>query len=450
MSYQTKVVQTDIKSAQNDKPGLLPLDANRYLRLGWLIIGIGILGFFIWSAFAPLDKGVASSGLVVVDGNRKTVQSPTNGIIRQILVTEGEHISAGQVLVQLSQVQVNAQIDSLTQQLHTTLATEARLLAEQQGLDTLVFSPDLLAQRSEPRFDNILALQKQLFMSRREMLRSDLAGIQQAEEGLIFQIKGLREAMANKQRQQASLKEQVTNLSPLTEEGYFPRNRYLELQRNQIELSGSMAEMTGRIGQLEKQQQETHQRMIQRQADYQREVRSQLADIQVQANELKNKLETAQFDLSHTSITAPVEGTVVGLKVFTQGGVVASGEKLMEILPDQSALEVEARLMVHLIDKVNIGQNVDLMFTALNQNSTPKVTGKLLVISADRLVDDMTRESYYQIRVRVTPEGMEKLADLHIKPGMPVEVFVKTGSRSLLSYLFKPLVDRASTSLIEE
>ncbi|MGJ0638808.1 HlyD family type I secretion periplasmic adaptor subunit [Xenorhabdus bovienii] len=445
MSYQTNA-----KSAKNDESGLLPLDANRYLRLGWLVIGIGLLGFFVWAAFAPLDKGVASSGIVVVDGNRKTVQSPANGIIRQILASEGEQVKAGQVLVQLSQVQVNAQIDSLKQQLHTTLATEVRLLAEQQGLEVISFPATLSDQQSEPRIKDILVLQKQLFLSRREMLRSDLAGMQQAEEGLSFQLKGLREALTNKQQQQVSLKEQVTNLRPLTEEGYFPRNRYLELQRSQSELSGSMAEMAGRIGQLEKQCQETRQRIIQRQADYQREVRSQLSDVQVQANELKNKLETAQFDLSHTSITAPVGGSVVGLTVFTQGGVVASGEKLMEILPAQSALEVEARLMVHLIDKVEMGQDVDLMFTAFNQNQTPKVTGKVTVISADRLVDGVTREPYYQMRVRVTPEGMAQLAGLHIKPGMPVEVFVKTGSRSLLSYLFKPLMDRASTSLIEE
>ncbi|MBI6548923.1 HlyD family type I secretion periplasmic adaptor subunit [Xenorhabdus lircayensis] len=445
MSYQTNA-----KDAQNEAAGLLPLDANRYLRIGWLVIGIGILGFFIWAAFAPLDKGVASSGSVVVDGNRKTVQSPVNGIIRQIQVKEGEHVKAGQVLVQLSQVQVNAQIDSLKQQLYTTLATESRLLAEQQSQDDIVFPSTLLAQQSEPRIHDILALQKQLFLSRSEMLRSDLAGMQQAEEGMNFQIKGLREAMMNKQQQQTSLKEQVTNLRPLTEEGYFPRNRYLELLRSQSELSGSMAEMTGRIGQLEKQRQETRQRVIQRQADYQREVRSQLADVQVLANELRNKLETAQFDLSHTSIIAPVDGSVVGLTVFTQGGVVASGEKLMEILPAQSTLEVEARLMVHLIDKVSVEQDVDLMFTAFNQNRTPKVTGKVAVVSADRLVDGVTREPYYQMRLRVTPEGMEKLAGLNIKPGMPVEVFVKTGSRSLLSYLFKPLIDRASTSLIEE
>ncbi|CDG22396.1 Alkaline protease secretion protein AprE [Xenorhabdus poinarii G6] len=445
MSYQTNA-----QDARNEVAELLPLDANRYLRIGWLVIGIGILGFLIWAALAPLDKGVASSGMVVVDGNRKTVQSPVNGLIRQIQVKEGEQVKAGQVLVQLSQVQVNAHIDSLKQQLYTTLATEARLLAEQQGLDAVIFPPTLLNQQAETRLTEILALQKQLFLSRREMLQSDLAGMQQTGEGLSFQIKGLREALINKQQQQASLKEQVTNLRPLTEEGYFPRNRYLELLRSQSELSGSMAEMTGRIGQLEKQRQETQQRVIQRQADYLREVRNQLAEVQVSANELKNKLETAEFELSHTSIIAPVDGSVVGLTVFTQGGVVAAGEKLMEILPARSPLEVEARLRVNLIDKVTVGQDVDLMFTAFNQNRTPKVAGKVTVVSADRLVDGVTREPYYQMRLSVTPEGMAKLAGLKIKPGMPVDVFVKTGSRSLLSYLFKPLVDRASTSLIEE
>ncbi|MEQ1975837.1 HlyD family type I secretion periplasmic adaptor subunit [Xenorhabdus sp. SGI240] len=445
MSYQTNA-----KDAQNAVSELLPLDANRYLRMGWLVIGIGIVGFFIWAAFAPLDKGVASSGTVVVDGNRKTIQSPLNGVISQIQVNEGEQVKAGQVLVQLNQVQVNAQIDSLKQQLYTTLATEARLLAEQQGQDAMVFPPALLDLQSEPRINETLALQRQLFLSRREMLRSDLAGMQQAEEGLNFQIRGLREARVSKQQQQVSLKEQVTNLQPLTEEGYFPRNRYLELLRSQSELSGSIAEMTGKMGQLEKQRQETQQRVIQRQADYQREVRSQLSDVQVLANELRNKLETAQFDLSQTSIIAPVDGSVVGLTVFTQGGVVAAGEKLMEILPTQSALEIEARLMVNLIDKVAVGQEVDLMFTAFNQNRTPKVTGKVMVVSADRLVDERTREPYYQMRLKVSPDGMEKLAGLNIRPGMPVDVFVKTGSRSLLSYLFKPLMDRASTSLIEE
>ncbi|PQQ38972.1 hemolysin D [Photorhabdus luminescens] len=433
-----------------DEKGLLPLEERHFLRLGWFVIGVGILGFLIWAALAPLDKGVASSGVVVVDGNRKTVQAPASGIISQIKIVEGETVKAGQTLVQLSQVQAKAQVDALQDQLHTTLATEARLLAEQHGDEALIF-PDLLQQlHSEPRVNEIIELQKQLFVSRREVLRSDLAGLEQSVEGIDFQIKGLKSSFLNKRMQQAALKEQITNLKSLADEGYFPRNRYLELLREQAELNSSIAEMEGRAGQLEKQLQETQQRIIQRKADYQREVRTQLAEVQVSASEYRNKLDTAQFELTHTSIVAPVDGTVVGLNIFTQGGVVAPGEKLMEILPDQMAFEVETRVAVNLADKISKGLNVDLMFTAFNQNRTPKVEGKVAVISADRLVDPASSQPYYQMRVVVSPEGMEKLKGLDIRPGMPVEVFVKTGSRSLLSYLFKPLLDRASTSLIEE
>ncbi|MBS9439381.1 HlyD family type I secretion periplasmic adaptor subunit [Photorhabdus noenieputensis] len=433
-----------------DEKGLLPLEERHFLRLGWLVIGVGILGFLIWAALAPLDKGVASSGVVVVDGNRKTVQAPASGIISQIKVVEGETIKAGQTLVQLSQVQAKAQVDALQDQLYTTLATEARLLAEQHGDEALIF-PDILQQlQSEPRVNEIIELQKQLFVSRREVLRSDLAGLEQSVEGINFQIKGLKSSLLSKRMQQAALKEQITNLKSLADEGYFPRNRYLELLREQAELNSGIAEMEGRAGQLEKQLQETQQRIVQRKADYQREVRTQLAEVQVSASEYRNKLDTAQFELTHTSIVAPVDGTVVGLNIFTQGGVVAPGEKLMEILPGQMALEVETRVAVNLADKISKGLNVDLMFTAFNQNRTPKVEGKVAVISADRLVDPVTSQPYYQMRVVVSPEGMEKLKGLDIRPGMPVEVFVKTGSRSLLSYLFKPLWDRASTSLIEE
>ncbi|WP_350304673.1 HlyD family type I secretion periplasmic adaptor subunit [Photorhabdus viridis] len=433
-----------------DGKGLLLLEERYFLRLGWLVIGVGILGFLIWAVLAPLDKGVASSGVVVVDGNRKTVQAPASGIISQIKVVEGETIKAGQTLVQLSQVQAKAQVDALQDQLHTTLATEARLLAEQHGDETLIF-PEILQQlQSEPRVKEIIVLQKQLFASRREMLQSDLEGLEQSVKGTDFQIKGLKSSLVSKRVQQAALKEQITNLKSLSDEGYFPRNRYLELLREQAELNSGIAEMVGRAGQLEKQLQETQQRIIQRKADYQREVRTQLADVQVAASEYRNKLDTAQFELTHTSIVAPVDGTVVGLNVFTQGGVVAPGEKLMEILPDQMALEVETRVAVNLADKIGKGMDVDLMFTAFNQNRTPKIEGKVVMVSADRLVDPATNQPYYQMRAVVSPEEMEKLKGLDIRPGMPVEVFVKTGSRSLFSYLFKPLVDRASTSLIEE
>ncbi|CAI1932116.1 Type I secretion system membrane fusion protein PrsE [Serratia entomophila] len=265
-----------------------------------------------------------------------------------------------------------------------------------------------------------------------------------------YQLKGLQDSRANKAIQQASLREQMNSMKQLASDGYLPRNRYLEIQRQFAEVNSSIDETLGQIGQLQKQLQESQQRIDQRNADYQREVRTQLAQTQMDASEYRNRLDTATFDLGNTSITSPVDGTVVGLNIFTLGGVVGAGDHLMDVVPSEASLVVDARLKVELVDKVGQGLPVDLMFTAFNQNKTPKIPGEVTLISADRLVDKATGEPYYQMQATVTPQGMKMLSGLDIKPGMPVEVFVKTGSRSMLSYLFKPIMDRARTSLSEE
>ncbi|EFO1665476.1 HlyD family type I secretion periplasmic adaptor subunit [Escherichia coli] len=428
----------------------LSLDERHYTRLGWLVLGVGVVGFLAWAAFAPLDKGVASSGSVTVSGNRKTVQAPTSGIIKNIMVKDGDNVKAGEVLVQLSQVQAQAQVDSLRDQYYTTLATEGRLLAERDGLGNVTFSSIFAKIKEQPRIAEIIALQTQLFISRRQGLQSEIDGYKQSMDGLRFQLKGLQDSHANKQIQLSSLRKQMNSMKQLATDGYLPRNRYLEIQRQFAEMNCSIDEIVGRIGQLQKQLQESQQRINQRLADYQREVRTQLAQTQMDANELRKKLQMADFDLSNTSITSPVDGTVVGLNIFTQGGVVGMGEHLMDVVPSQAALVVDSRLKVDLIDKVYNGLPVDLMFTAFNQNKTPKIPGTVTFISADRLVDQINGEPYYQMQITVSPEGMKMLRGEDIKPGMPVVVFVKTGSRSLLSYLFKPILDRAHTSLTEE
>ncbi|BEM76860.1 metalloprotease secretion protein [Serratia marcescens] len=443
-------MSTHVGESQDPYAEEIPQDERRFTRLGWLVVGIGLFGFFIWAAFAPLDKGVASPGSVIVSGNRKTVQAPAGGIIKSILVKEGDRVKAGEMLVQLSQVQAQAQVDSFRVQYYTTLATEGRLLAERDGASQITFSPELLKAKEQPRVGEIIALQTQLFSSRRLGLNSEIDGYKQSMDGVRFQLKGLQDSQANKSIQLSTLREQMNGMKQLATDGYIPRNRYLEVQRQFAEVNGSIDETQGRIGQLQKQLLESRQRIDQRFADYQREVRTQLAQTQMDANEFRNKLEMANFDLGNTAIVSPVDGTVVGLNVFTLGGVVGAGDHLMDIVPSQATLVVDSRLKVDLVDKVYDGLPVDLMFTAFNQNRTPKIPGTVTLISADRLVDKTNGEPYYQMQVTVTPEGMKMLNGDDIKAGMPVEVFVKTGSRSLLSYLFKPILDRAHTSLTEE
>lgn len=443
MSVQINMPQgNNIEQSQTDE--------RRFTRLGWLVIGIGLAGFFLWASLAPLDKGVASPGSVTVSGNRKTIQSPAGGIVRNIAVKEGEKVKAGEVLVQMSQVQAQAQVDSLQDQYYTTLATAGRLLAERDNLSEIRFSPVFDTLKDSPRVAEIIALQVQLFSSRQQALRSEIDGFRQSSDGIRFQLKGLQDSRINKQIQLSSIREQMSSMKQLAAEGYLPRNRYLEAQRQFAEINSSIDETIGRIGQLQKQLLESQQRIEQRYADYQREVRTQLAQTQMDANDFKNKLDMAKYNLGNTSIISPVDGTVVGLTIFTQGGVVGAGEHLMDIVPSEASLIVDSRLKVEMIDKVYKGLPVELMFTAFNQNKTPKIPGTVTLVSADRLVDKGTGEPFYQMQVTVTPEGIKMLQGADIKPGMPVEVFVKTGSRSLLSYLFKPILDRARTSLTEE
>ncbi|MFS7242559.1 HlyD family type I secretion periplasmic adaptor subunit [Serratia proteamaculans] len=443
-------MSTHIGEPQDPYSEQIPQDERRFTRMGWLVVGIGLFGFFAWAAFAPLDKGVAAPGSVTVSGNRKTVQAPASGIIKSITVKEGDKVKAGEVLVQLSQVQAQAQVDSLRDQYYTTLASEGRLLAERDGLSKVTFSPVFQSIQAQPRVAEIIALQTQLFSSRRLGLQSEVDGYKQSMDGMRFQLKGLQDSRVNKQIQLSSLREQMNSMKQLAADGYLPRNRYLEVQRQFAEVNSSIDETVGRIGQVQKQLQESQQRIDQRFADYQREVRTQLAQTQMDASEFRNKLEMANFDLGNTAISSPVDGTVVGLNIFTQGGVVGAGDHLMDVVPSQATLVVDSRLKVELIDKVYNGLPVDLMFTAFNQNKTPKIPGMVTLVSADRLVDKTNGEPYYQMQVTVSPEGMKLLSGEDIKPGMPVEVFVKTGSRSLLSYLFKPILDRAHTSLTEE
>lgn len=441
-------VQVNMSNKKNTEQS--STDERKFTRLGWLVIGIGLVGFFLWASLAPLDKGVASPGSVIVSGNRKTVQSPVGGVIKKIDVKEGDKVKAGEELVQMSQVQAQAQVDSLKDQYYTTLATEGRLLAERDNLNKIHFSSVFDTIKDNPRVAEIIALQVQLFSSRQQALRSEIDGFKQSIDGIRYQLKGLQDSRANKQIQLSSIREQMSSMKQLAAEGYLPRNRYLEAQRQFAEISSSIDETIGRIGQLQKQLLESQQRIAQRYADYQREVRTQLAQTQMDANDFKNKLEMANYDLGNTSIVSPVDGTVVGLSIFTQGGVVGAGDHLMDIVPSEASLVVDSRLKVEMIDRVYNGLPVELMFTAFNQNKTPKIPGTVTLISADRLVDKGTGEPYYQMQVTVTPEGLKMLQGADIKPGMPVEVFVKTGSRSLLSYLFKPILDRAHTSLTEE
>jgi protease secretion system membrane fusion protein len=429
---------------------VLSLDDRPHARLGrWLVV-LGFGGFMAWAALAPLDKGVPLSGNVVVAGSRQAVQHPTGGVIEQLLVRDGDQVAAGQVLIRMDATQAQAQRDSLRVQYLNARAAEARLVAERDGRPAIAFPAELLAEAGLPWVTTAMATQRQLQASRAQALDSELSGLRETIAGTQATVDGLLGSMAHNQEQRASLEEQLRGLRELARDGYIPRNRLLENERLYAQVNGAIAQDLGNIGRNRRQVQELKLRITQRQQEFQREVRQQLSDLQSSAEDLGNRLRSAEFELAHTRVRAPVAGSVVGLSVFTNGGVIARGQPLMEIVPQGAPLLVDARASVDLVDKLHPGLPVELMFVAFNQSSTPRVEGEVMLVSADRLTDEKTQQPYYQVRVKVGEGGLRQLVGQDIRPGMPVEAFIRTGERSLLNYLFKPLTDRVHVALAEE
>jgi protease secretion system membrane fusion protein len=425
-------------------------DADSYSKLGWGIILLGVVGFFLWASFAPLDKGVPLSGNVAVASSRKVIQHETGGTVDEILVKNGDEVKTGQVLIRMNSVGARSAAEISRVQWYTAQASQARLQAESDGAKRINFAAQLLSASSDPRAISSIALQQQLFISRQSSLRNELGAADENIAGLKAQLTSLQDVMLSKKQQQQFLKEQLEGMRVLAKEGYVPHNRLLELEGSYAQVNGGIAQDVGNIDRVERQIIEFGLRKLQRQQDYQKEVRTQLADVKRDAEALNNRLTALDFDLKKVFVRAPVAGTVVALNVFTQGAVVAPGGNLMELVPKDDVLVVEGMLPVHLVDKVHQGLKVELIFSAFNSATTPNIPGIVTRVSADRSLDERTGQAYYKVRAAVAPEGLNMLAHLAIRPGMPVELFIKTGERTMMNYLLKPLFDRAQTAMAEE
>lgn len=421
-----------------------------HTHIGWWIVIAGLGGFIAWATFAPLDKGVSMSGTVTVATSKKAIQHPTGGTVDAILVKEGDVVKAGDVLVRMNSVQAKVNAETVRIQYSTAQATEARLTAERDGKSVLAFSTELQEAKKDPRVADTMSLQQQLFSSRQAAIRSESGAFDENIAGLMLQRKGLEESREGKKQQLVFLKEQLDGIRDLSKDGYVARNRLLELERTYAQLNTAITEDTNSIGKSLSQISEIKLRKLQRMQEYQKEVRSQLSDIQREADGLANRLTGLDFDVNNALVKAPVDGIIVGMNIFTNGGVIAPGFRMMDVVPSDDPLIVEGQLPVHLIDKVHPNLKVELIFSAFNQNLTPHIPGIVTNVSADRLVDEKSGQPFYSVKAKVAPEGMKMISNLQIRPGMPVDLFVKTGERTMMNYLLKPIFDNLKMSMTEE
>lgn len=442
------VVPPSELATQQDLPAVA--DASRPSRIGIWALLIGLGGFLVWAAFAPLDEGVPSQGLVAIDTKRKAVQHLNGGIVKEVLVREGEHVKEGQLLIKLDEAATRANYEAIRQRYLGLRAMQGRLIAEQTGAATIAFHPELKSAAGDPLIRSQMLTQEQLFRSRKSSLQADLQSLREAiegQEGLLTAYQGM---LSNRRTQVNLLQDELKQTRELVKEGYAPRNRQLELERMVSEANGSIAELLGNITRGQRSIGELRQKLIVRQQEYRKEVEGQLAEVTREVQSDEGKFRALADDLARVEIKSPAAGQVVGLTVQTVGGVIQSGQKLMDIVPQDELLLIETKVAPNLIDKVHAGLPVDIRFNSFANSPQLVVDGKVVSISGDLLTEQQTGVQYFLSRVAVTPEGYKRLGNRQLQPGMPVEVVFKTGERSLLTYLLHPLTKRIAASMKEE
>lgn len=417
-------------------------------RVMWAV-GIALALLVGWVALAPLDEGVPAAGQVVVDTRPKPVQHLTGGIVLQVLVKEGEAVKSGQPLVRLDTAATAAVHEAVRQRYYALRAAQGRLEAERDGRVQIRWHADLTAQGAVAAQAH-MQTQATLMRSRRLALDAELSALAEsarAQQALLVSSDAM---LQGRQSQLGLIEEELGNTRPLVLAGYAPRNRLLELQRQQAEAQTLMAELRGQRERAQRALAEIGQRRLQRQSEFQRDVQQQLSEVLRDVDADAQRLSAAEQEAQRTEIVAPVAGHVLGLAVQSAGSVVQPAQKLMDIVPDGEGLLIEARVQPHLADRIRVAQPVDVRFTAFSHTPQLLLKGEVVSLSADALFDPATQASYFLARVSLAPDAATVLGSRNLVPGLPAEVVFKTGERSLLTYWLHPLVKRLATSMKEE
>ncbi|SEP89402.1 HlyD family secretion protein/membrane fusion protein, protease secretion system/membrane fusion protein, epimerase transport system [Ectothiorhodospira magna] len=418
------------------------------MTLGWLIIILGLFGFGVWAATAPLDSGVTAPGTIVVDSQRIRVQHLTGGIVDDILVRDGDQVHRGQVMIRLNRTNPQAELAIVRSQLLSFLAVEARLLAERDGADALVLPPDVVQEMHDPRIAQVVSTQQQLFTTRRDGLGNELAILEENARGIREQIQGLEAQQTSKRRQIELLEEELAAMQVLFEEGYVPRTRIFELERALAQTQAGLSEDIAALGRARAALSEVRLHKVQREQEYHKDIDTQLGNIQREVDSLQERRIALTDQLERVEIRAPVTGVVVNRQINSIGGVIRAGEDILELVPDGEPLVVQAQVPPQSIELVTEGLTAMVRFTALS-TMNPVVEGQVTRVSADRLTDQRSGMDYFEVRIEVTPEELARLTFERIVPGMPVDVVIRTGEHSLLHYLLKPVMDHVFTAFRE-
>jgi HlyD family secretion protein len=412
------------------------------LRMGLrlLIGGVGLVG--LWATIVPISGAVVLPGTLVAESSVKKVQHPTGGVVAQIIAKDGMHVDAGDLVVHLDETVARANLQVLTKQLDAIRMRIARLLAERDDKQDLDLPQELIARARDKDVAQLLASERSLFRARvtsrqgqRDLLSSRIGQLEQEILGLEAQINS-----GNAQRDFVA--SELKGIETLYHKNLVPLPRLTALQREAARLDGVQGQLTSSIAETHSKIGEAQLQIVHVDQDFRTEVMKDVREAQDKEAELAERSVGAQDQLNRIDIRAPRSGVVHQLSVHTVGGVVGPGEVLMLIMPDSDDLQIEARLPPHEIDQVRKGQKANVRLSAFNQRTTPQLSGTVSLVSADAVQDTQSRASYYTVKVTLPEEELKRLGNLQLVSGMPAEVFVETGSRTMLSYMFKPITDQ--------
>jgi HlyD family secretion protein len=412
-----------------------------------LLVGAGVGG---WAATTEIAGAVIASGRLIVDSSVKKVQHPTGGSVAELRVHEGDRVTAGEILIRLDETQIRATVLMIARDLDELAARQARLEAERESLDQVAFPADLLARIDDPAVARAVAGERRLFELRRTARSGQKAQLAERIGQLRQEIDSLVAQAAAKDKEIALIAQELAGVRDLWRRNLVPLGRLTSLERDAARLEGERGQLIGFAAEARSKITETQLQIIQVDEDMRSDVGKELADIRSKTAELVERQVAAQDQLKHVDLRAPQDGRVHQLAVHTIGGVIGPGEAVMLIVPDADKLTVEARVAPQDIDQLHVGQPAVLRFSSFNQRTTPELEGEIGLIAADLTQDQRTGASYYMVHITPREGQIARLEGLKLVPGMPVEAFVETGERTVLSYLVKPLRDQALRAFREK